>query len=314
MKHIREYAILLAVIVGVGLYLALSSSDGVHYELPRLASLSTQNVDALRIVKGNRSLTLRQTNGSWSVPDKGYEAEGEKVREMLRKAADPRITALVSEAGNYARYHLGEARRIEVKVLCDGEAVRKLYLGKSAGQVQNTYVRLPGDQNVYMAEKDLRGAFDTTAEKLRDKTVFRLDPAKASALRVSGQNATRRLSRVDTSSSGGNATKGADWRTEQGETVRSEPVEDLLRTLESLRCRKYRQDLSRNGTRYTIAVQANATHRLRLYVPEKERPGAYEAASSQVSDPFELPGYLGQEVISSVKKLLQGTTGKSGSE
>lgn len=313
MKHFKEYAVLLVVIIGIGLYLALRSSDGVQYELPSLESVPTKEVDAVSIRSGEGSLSLRRANGTWSIPDKGYEANGDEVHKMLRRAADPEITALVSESGDYSRYHLDQKRRIRVRLLRDGEVVRELYLGKSAGQVQNTYVRLPEDQNVYMAEKDLRGSFDVTAADLRDKTVFRLDPEKARGVRISGKNASSRFQRRAASNKDANRTEPGVWMTGQGQAVQTEPMESLLRTLKDLRCRNYKQGLSRNGTKYTIAVRANATHRLRLFVPEKKRPGAYEAESSQTPDPFELPGYLGQELISSVEKLLREPTGEAGS-
>ncbi|MCF8029960.1 MAG: DUF4340 domain-containing protein [Desulfohalobiaceae bacterium] len=314
MKRAKEYTILLAVIIGIGLYLALRSPDGVHYDLPQLESISTQEVDEVLVRSGNSSLSLRRTNGTWSIADKGYEAQGDKVQKMLRQVADPGISALVSETGDYSRYDLDRGSRIQVKLLQDGKAVRVLHVGKSAGQVQSTYVRLPGDQNIYMAESDLRGTFDTTAKELRDKTVFSFDAEKVRAVRLASENASRRIHRAET---GDNATHGTErsvWRTKQGEMVQADKMDNLLRSLKDLRCREYRQDLSRNGTRYTIRVKTDTRQWLRLYAPEKKRPKAYEAESSQSPDPFELPGYLGKEVVSTAKGLLAGPTQQSGSQ
>jgi len=305
MKRSKEYILLFAVILGVGLYLALRSSDGVHYELPRLEGVSPQNVDRIAIETGNRSLSLRETNGTWRMTGTGYEAEGDTVQQMLRQVTTPGLTALVSESGDYSRYHLDPERRIEVRAGGDGEILRQLSIGKSAGQVGNCYVKLPEDPNVYMAERDLRGTFDTTAQKLRDKTVFRLDPHKVRSLRLSSRNASREFRR----SAQGNAT-GA-WETARGDAVQGEPIEDLLRNLESLRCREYKRSLSRNGTRYAIRVDSSGTHSLSLFAPDKKHPGAYEAQSSQSADPFELPGYMGKEISSSVKELLNQSSGRS---
>ncbi len=313
MKHIREYAVIVAVIVGVGLYLLLGSSGGIHYDLPQLPSISVQEADTIAI-HGGRSLTLRQSNGTWRIKDQGYEADGEKVREMLRKAAEPKITALVSEAGDDARYHLEGERRIEVRVLRDGATVRELYLGKSSGEVNNTYIRLPGDQNVYMAETDLRGAFEVTASELRDKTVFRIDSGNVASLRVASENATRRFRRVDPSGEGGKAKREHAWETANGQTVRTGPLEDLLRSLQDVNCREYRKDLSRKGTRYTIAVETDTLHRLTLFASQGESSGTYEAASSQRPDPFALPGYLGEDLVSSAKELLKEPRASSGPE
>ncbi len=313
MKHAKEYAVLLAVIIGIGLYLALRSSDGVHYELPQLKSISTQEVDAVAISSGNSSLSLRRTNGTWRIADKGYEAQGDKVQKMLRQAADPGISALVSESGSYARYDLDRGSRIQVKLRREGKVVRELHLGKSAGQVQSTYVRLPGDQNIYMADSDLRGSFDTTAKELRDKTVFSIDAEKVRAVHLATKNSSRRIHRAEPGANSTNGTERSVWRTKQGEMVQGDQMDNLLRSLEDLRCREYRQGLSRNGTEYTIDVKTDTSQWLRLYAPEKKRPKAYEAESSQSTDPFELPGYLGKEVVSAAKGLLGEPTQQSGS-
>ena len=314
MKRAKEYAILLAVIIGIGLYLALRSSDGVHYDLPQLESISTQEVDEVVISSDNSSLSLRRSNGTWSIADKGYEAQGDKVQKMLRQAADPGISALVSESGDYSRYDLDRGSRIQVEVLRDDKVVRKLHLGKSAGQVQNTYVRLPGDQNIYMAESDLQGSFDTNAQELRDKTVFSIDPDKVSAVRLASENASRRIHRVEAGTNAANGTERSVWRTKQGEMVKKDQMDNLFRSLKDLRCREYRQGLSRNGTKYTIEVKTDTSQWLHLYAPEEKRPKAYEAESSQSPDPFELPGYLGKEVVSSARELLGEPTQQPGSK
>jgi len=78
--------------------------------------------------------------------------------------------------------------------------------------------------------------------------------------------------------------------------------------------REYRKDLSRKGTRYTIAVETDTLHRLTLFASQGESSGTYEAASSQRPDPFALPGYLGEDLVSSAKELLKEPRASSGPE
>lgn len=311
MKHIKEYVLLLLVIIGIGLYLALRPSDGVQYELPELAALNTRDVDTVLIRSGNSSLSLRRGNETWRIADKGYAADTDKVRKMLDQAADPGLSALVSQSGDYTRYHLDPERRIRVEARGDGETLRELILGKSAGEVANTYLKLPGDENVYMAERDLRGTFDVTAGDLRDRTVFRVDRDAVRSVRLSSVNGSRTIRRAGGEKTGSNATDGPAWTDKQGDRVGPEKVRKLLNSLETVTCREYTEDLSRNGTGYRIEVISDTTHRLLLFESEGESAAAYEGESSQARDPFMLPGYKGRGVVSAIKGLLEEPDGRS---
>jgi hypothetical protein len=311
MKHSKEYALLFLVIIGIGLYLLLRPSDGVQYELPELAALNTRDVDTVRISSGNSSLFLRRGNETWRIAGKGYEADGDRVQELLNRVADPGISALVSQSGDYTRYHLDPKRRIRVEAQGDGETLRELILGKSASEVANTYIKLPGDENIYMAESDLRGTFEVTAGNLRDKTVFRVDRDAVRSVRLSSVNGSRRIRRAEAEESGTNATDGPAWTDKQGDKVGPEKVQKLMNSLETVTCREYTESLSRNGTGYSIAVTTDSTHRLRLFEPKGDSATAYAGESSQARDPFVLPGYKGRAVVSAVKGLLGEPTRRS---
>lgn len=304
MKHFKEYVLLLLVIIGIGLYLLLRPSDGVQYELPELAALNTRDADTVRISSANSSFSLRRSNETWRIEGKGYEADGDRVQEILDQIADPGISALVSQSGDSTRYHLDPERRIRVEARGDGETLRELILGKSAGEVANTYIKLPGDEKIYMAERDLRGTFDVTAGDLRDRTVFRVDREAVRSVRLSSVNGSRTIRRAEREQAGSNATEGPAWHDAQGNRIDSDKVGELLRSLETVTCREYREGLSRNGTGYRIRVTTNSTHRLRLFEPKGEGATAFEGESSQARDAFVLPGYKGQGVVSAMKGLL----------
>jgi hypothetical protein len=311
MKHIKEYILLLLVIVGIGLYLVLRPSDGVQYKLPELATLDTRDVDTFLISSGNSSLSLRRGNETWRIAGKGYKADADKVRTMLDQAADPGMSALVSQSGDYTRYHLDPERRIRVEARGNGETLRELILGKSAGEVANTYIKLPGDENIYMAERDLRGTFDVTAGDLRNKTVFRVDRDTVKSVRILNVNGSKIVRRAQGQTTGTNETKSPAWMDRQGDRVDPEKVGELLRSLENVTCREYRKDLSRNGTGYKVEVTTDSTHYLRLFESEGESATAYEGESSQVRDSFVLPGYQGRSVVSAINGLLGEPDGRS---
>ena len=304
MKHSKEYALLLLVIIGIGLYLLLRPSDGVQYELPELTAVDTRDVDTVRISSANSSLSLRRGNETWRIAGEGYEADGDRVQEMLDQAADPGISALVSQSGDYTRYHLGPKRRIRVEARGDGETLRELILGKSAGEVANTYIKLPGNENVYMAERDLRGTFEVTAGELRNRTVFRVERDAVNSVWLSSVNGSRTIRPPEAEGSGANATGHSAWTDKQGDKVGPEKVQKLLNSLERITCREYTKGLSRNGTGYTVKVTTDSTHRLRLFEPQGESATAYAGESSQARDPFVLPGYKGRGLVSAVKGLL----------
>ncbi|MBN2232743.1 MAG: DUF4340 domain-containing protein [Deltaproteobacteria bacterium] len=209
----REYVVLAVVIVGLGVYLAVRNTDRTHYELPKPAALDTAKVDRLTVERPDGTLELVRRDGRWLIRPEDQPADPGRVGDMIGELAQPHLTAMVSEAGDYRRYDLDSGHRIRVTARTGDEVQRELDIGKAAGTYQHTYVRLAGDNNVYHARGSLRRVFDRTAEALRDKTVLTFAVKSIEMVTVQVGKKTRVLRRLPAVVAAGG---GAETGTESG--------------------------------------------------------------------------------------------------
>jgi hypothetical protein len=178
----KEYLILLAVIIGLLAYLFLQDRDQTYFKLPQMEAIESASTDHIQIIKENRTVDLARKDAQWYINPQGYKADDIKVKNMLNAASDLEITALVSESGNYERYDLSDDKKITVKLLSQDKTQREFEIGRTAPTFQHTFIKLPGNINVYHAKGNLRNTFDLTTETLRDKIIFSFDKDAITAI------------------------------------------------------------------------------------------------------------------------------------
>jgi len=305
MKVKKEYAILLIVIAALGLYLVFRSTDRTTYRLPDIPDLKATELTKIEITQGDHTVTLTRQDAGWQVSPGDYPADTHLVDRMLDDLATLKVTALVSQTRNYARYNLDDNHQIRVTAYQDGKVVRAFSIGKAAETMRHTHVTLSDDPNVYHARGNFRNDFDQTVESLRDKSVlaFKSDAVTEFTIETDGQSYTLKKVATPPAPEDGQAPaetarKEDDapetaWQRIDGTTVDKQTVEGLLGDLSGLKCRAYLTDQAKAGfsnPTYRIRIQSGATATLEIFPPRGDN-NEVPAFSSLRQDPFTLSDF-----------------------
>ena len=189
----KEYIILIILIIGLIAYLGLKKDNQVHYELPTIPQVDTTRIDRVEISKADRLVVLNKGENGWTVTDKKFSANPEDIEQMIGTLKAIKLSALVSEAKDLARYELNDTHAVKDKALAGKEAVRSFVIGKTAPSHNHTFIYLDDkDRTVYQANGNFKSQFDKESADFRDKKVLEFDPAgvKKVTLEKQGQIVT----------------------------------------------------------------------------------------------------------------------------
>ena len=316
MKFKKEYIVLLLVIIGLSLYLAMRSRDRTHFELPQVATVDSKTIDRIVLKKGDSTIELIKKDDSWFVGPKAYPADGTKARNLVNAAADLKISALVSESGNYDRYDLSDDKKVNVRAFAGSDERRNFDVGRGAPTNQHSFVRLGQDPRVYHARGRIHDTFDVTVDELRDETVlaFEKDDIVSVHIEKGAQQVT--LVKIETPA-GQNpdnpqpaqADTQAQWQDSQGNTVDQSAVTRLLGDFALLKCSDYMQDDARPALKdalWTVEFKtADKTHRVSVFAMQSDDALEYPAVSSYSEYAFFLTKSKVENDQKQLDKLLE---------
>ena len=304
MKVKKEYAILSVVIIALGLYLFFRNTDRTTYTLPELPAVKTQDLTKIEIGKGDQTVVLTRRDEDWFVAPGDYPADVNSVNRMLSALADLKVTALVSETRNYARYELDPPQQIRVTAYQGDKTMRTLQIGKAAETLRHTHIRLAADPNVYHAQGNFRQDFDQSVESLRDKTIlaFKTDAITEFSIDTGDRNVA--LKKTDapqppedkTTASEADPGKASDtaWVTADGQAVANAAVERFLASLSRLQCRAYLSDRAKTdlvSPAYRIRLIGAEESLLEVFDPADDTATEVPARSSLREEPFTLSDF-----------------------
>jgi hypothetical protein len=304
MKVKKEYAILVVVIVALGLYLFFRNTDRTTYTLPELPAVKAQDLTKIEIGKGGQTVVLTRKDDGWLVAPGDYPADGALVDRMRDALAELKVTALVSETQNYTRYELDENQQIRVTAYQDDKAVRSFRIGKAAETMRHTHITLSEDPNVYHAQGNFRQDFDHTVDSLRDKTVlaFKKEDVTEFSITIAGKTVTIEKTTSPPAPEGDTAAADAEpekataveWKTDDGRTVATDAVQQLLAELSGLTCRAYITDRSKTDfadPAFLIRIIGTTESVLEIFDPADDTATEVPARSSLRQDPFTLSDF-----------------------
>lgn len=325
MKLKKEYLILLLIIIVLSVYLVTRSKDQTHFELPQPAEVDSQKINRLVIAKGDRSIELSKKDDKWYIGPKAYPADSIKVKNMLKAVADLTLTDLISESGNYERYDLTDAQRINVRAFIGSEMVRNFDVGKGAPTNQHTFARLADDPKVYHARGHLNSTFDHTTEELRDLTVLSFEKSDITSLAVQkgAQSLTLAKKAVvpEAKEQPAEAEKQAEqkeapsqsqaqWQDPQGQAVDQPAAERLLSDLSNLKCSRFLEDNAAENLKtktpiWTLTFRSEKeTYSLSAFDKADATATEYEALSSAEPYAFTLTKNKFETIEKQMDKLL----------
>ena len=318
---LKEYVVLAVVIILLGSYLFLRSSDRSQYELPSISAMAGKEVTRIEIASFGKVVELTRSGDQWRIGDKLYPADETKVKNILNALEALKLTALVSEAKAYARYDLTDEKKISVKAWAGDRLVGDIDIGKEADTYQHTFIRLGDNPNVYHAQNNFRRTFDQTTETLRDMTALSFNTADIKEIQItSGSNSLtltlgkqpdekpqpERETADETIDRPAPEDSSPVWLATDGNPAPADAVERLLSQLSHLTCTGYLDDNQTKDFQHpvcTIMLKGEQSYTLSIFEKQASET-SYPAISSQNSYPFTLGDSTWKRLTESLDSLF----------
>jgi len=312
----KEYIILAVIIVLLGSYLFLRSTDRSRYELPVFDSIAVDHIDKIEITSSGETVVLARRSDRWEIGEKAYPADAAEVSEMLSVLEKLKLTALVSETGAYSPYDLTDDKKIQVRSWAGDRMVRNISIGKTADTYRHTFVRLGDDPSVYHADGNFRQTFDRSVDSLRDKTALSFAAGDITGIDI--VSAAKRISlslkdppteaapSQETSEETDSTATEPVWMNDDDTAAESDAVQRLLSQLAYLNCNGYLEGKQKEDFTdpvSTISLKGKETYTLSLYETAESETDC-PAVSNQNAYPFTLSETSCNRLNEIIEKLL----------
>jgi hypothetical protein len=277
----------------------------------QLVPVDSSAVQAVRIDRGGMSVRLQRTGDGWRVGPQSdtsrYPARSSAVERLLRALHGLEVNAVATrQASKHPRYGV-DSTATAVTLLDSDNAVRaRLLVGRTEFRDRNaspqkqtpmqrmrqqgtsiTYVRPPGQPDVYSVEASLEGLLNKPVDDWRDKTIWGVARADIQRVRLTtaGDSAAAASSvRLQRAVPSDTAAGPAPTWLSNGDTLSTDAVSSVLSTVASPRASGFAEttsptDLTAPTHTVRLQLREGTTRTLRLY-PNPSSADTYLATAS----------------------------------
>jgi hypothetical protein len=193
-----------------------------------LPAIAAEEADSVVFERAADTVILARVGDGWRV--NGYQASASGVTDFFQVLADAPAGQLVAQnAGTHSRLEIEEGKARTLRVHGGGETQLHVLLGKRAPGFQDSYLRRPGEDNVYAVRTRLATYVDRRLDDWRDRTLARVAADSVSLVEVHVGGSSYVLQR-----------ENDGWRLPGGEAPDSAVVSRLLDQYESLNASGFR--------------------------------------------------------------------------
>lgn len=281
----KEYIILTIIIIALGAYLYFQNSDSTHYTLPQPEAITQSKITKIEIAKKDGIVSISKEDNDWFVGQNKFPADQTKLTPVLKMLKEIKLTALISESGNYARYELDDAGKSTVTAWVNDKVVIKIDIGKTASSYKHTFVKLDSNKNVYHAAQNLKSIIDKTEENFVDKTILTFKPEAAYSVKITDEDKTYSFTKtiddvkIDVEKKD-SAEKPAPkpeeyWLSSTGDKKEKVNIDAFIKAFSNLECNNFVADLKKDALSkpiYSVTVTTvNKPNTLSVYQSEKDK-------------------------------------------
>lgn len=202
-------------------------------------------VTSVRIRRPELTLDIVRRDDAWSV--NRYGADTATVRYFIRSLREARVDELASRnPENHPALGVSADSSWTVRIRTRRDSTPLLHVGAEGPYSESAYVRLDGDERVYLLRGEVRSALEGGLMAWREKQVAAVDTGRVAEIHVQRSGESYRIHRVSDG-----------WRL--GEARASKAVVDrLLAELHDLKAYAFASDTSAVGasTRRVEALSA----------------------------------------------------------
>ena len=233
----------LVLLVGVAFLVGVFDRGVSTVDVPEV-EIPVDRVESLRIEGEETPLVLAREGNRWRLTEPvNAPADSTTVNQLLEDLSDLELGTVVStNPDRYGQYGVDAAASSLVVGWPGNES--RIVVGRQGTDFRSVYVRLGDDPRVFATRE--RISLPTELDRLRDKTLLEVDPARVQRAEITGPDGTYSLERAGDgwSITGASGTSGAD----------SAAVATWLGRFSPLRADGFLQDVEPE------AVQDSTTH------------------------------------------------------
>jgi hypothetical protein len=183
--------------------------------------VDAESLEAIRFERADSTVELERAGDRWTV--NGFPADSGSVARLLETIPELRIGDLTAtNPANHARMGVSEDSASSVDFVVGGET-KTLLVGDAGRRFGTSYVRLPGADDVYLLEGDLRSNVRRGLDQWRNRVMVSIDSAAVARIEVEKDGDAYTLVRGDSL-----------WTFESGDSVQGPAVQGILSELAHL--------------------------------------------------------------------------------
>lgn len=177
--RLRTTLILLALVVGIGLYIKFIESKGPNTEEAtrrsgNVVNFERDNIDGIVIQNGEERIELKRVDKKWRMETPVKDsADGTTIDSLLfdledwKKETTIPAKEIEADKNKMAEFGLAKAK-LRLKLL-GKDAPPQIWFGNNAALENRTYVRLENSKDVLVAQQSIKTAISKKTEEFRDR-------------------------------------------------------------------------------------------------------------------------------------------------
>lgn len=175
----------IGIIAVLVLYLLLANKNRRNGDIPNLPALKG-SLDEIVISANNKQIKFAGKDGKWIINGE-FPADNARLEAVEKSIKDIEITDLISKGQYYQKYDLNPEKAIKVVAKISGEVKRDILIGKAGSTSRNTYIKLSGSNNVYLASGNLAEVFSKDIDNFMDKQIHKFSRSDIESLELNYQ-------------------------------------------------------------------------------------------------------------------------------
>jgi hypothetical protein len=167
--------LIIFLILAVIVYFFFTRKDTINTQNvnEKLFTADSSKIDKIEIKKTGETIVLEKVNGQWTMSQPvSYPADTNAITPILANLAHFKISSIASENPEKFSIYLDSANHTLVSTYQDGKLLGTFEIGKSAASYQNSYVKKPDENKIYIAENLSNANFLKAAKDFRSKLIF----------------------------------------------------------------------------------------------------------------------------------------------
>lgn len=201
-KTLRQLVGALAVVVAIWLIVSFVSGVGgggsiaASGEITRFfQGVDGESLESARLTRREEAISLERAEEGWRV--NGFPADSGSVSRFLAAVDEAEVRDLVaSNPQNHDRMGVSDDSATVVELTAAG-STRTMLVGKSGRAYGTAYARLPGADEVYLLDGDLRAQVVRGVDDWRNRTLVAIDTAAVVRVEIDREGASYALQRGD---------------------------------------------------------------------------------------------------------------------